>query len=649
MSVICGVVGTDGRPWTTADVEGVLDMQVALGPDGTGSWEGTTGRCAVALAVALRHTTPEDATGSQPIRIHDGSLVLVGDLRVDNRGEVAGLLGIPEDGSTSDGELVLRAYERWGKSMLERIVGDFALAIVDRRRGGVLLARDHMGARPIVVHERHGVVAFASMPLALTALEGVGHDLDVHHAAETLALAYTSERTFVAGVRWLPAGTAAWIDAGGIRRWKWWDPDPHETLDLDLTEHAAALREAFQSAVVARLRSAGPVGASASGGLDSTSAAATAAEQLAPASLPTFTAAPPPGWSGSAVAGWDADESHLVRDLARMHPNISPTFVHVAEGSGLFGVHEAMWELGAGPAANPANTLWIHAVRARAASMGITSLLTGDFGNLFFSADGPDWLASLLRVGRMRHAVREAARWRRSSGDGWYRVLRGHLAGPLAPPALARLARRARNVDDRLKEWVSATALRPELVSGLDLPALLPQIDEGRRRDRRDVALSVRGHYAGQADTAHALWATTGVEARDPTADRRVLEVAMRQPEWVRRSSGTTRAVARAAMSDRLPVSIVQRTRRGEQLPEWLDVMTTARAEIAAELDHAEAHATSRELIDVERLRALVARWPERSKNGDPEVVRDYRLALFRALLVSRYLRWFESRSVRRR
>jgi asparagine synthase (glutamine-hydrolysing) len=329
-----------------------------------------------------------------------------------------------------------------------------------------------------------------------------------------------------------------------------------------------------------------------------------------------------------------------------MHPNMSPTFVHVPEGSSLFGVHEAMWELGAGPAANPANTLWMHAVRARAASMGITSLLTGDFGNLFFSADGPDWLASLLRAGRMRDAMREAARWRESTGDGWYRVLRGQLAGPLVPPALARLARRARRADDRLQEWMTASALRPELVAGLDLPALLPQVDEGRWRDRRDVAVAVRGHYAGQADVAHALWATTGVEARDPTADRRVLEVAMKQPEWARRSNGTTRAVARVAMADRLPVSIVRRTRRGEQLPEWLDLMTAARPEITAELDRVEAHATSRELIDVGRLRALVARWPERSTSGDAEVVRDYRLALFRSLLVSRYLRWFESRAV---
>jgi asparagine synthase (glutamine-hydrolysing) len=194
---------------------------------------------------------------------------------------------------------------------------------------------------------------------------------------------------------------------------------------------------------------------------------------------------------------------------------------------------------------------------------------------------------------------------------------------------------------------MAASALRSELVSDLDLPAILPQVDERQRRDRRAVAMAVRGHYAGQADVAHALWATTGVESRDPTADRRVLEVAMRQPEWVRRTNGTTRAVAREAMAPRLPPSIVQRTRRGEQLPEWLDLMTAAGKEIATELDRLEAHATSKELIDVERLRDLVGQWPEREASADPKVVRDYRLALFRSLLVSRYMRWFESRSLR--
>ena len=119
----------------------------------------------------------------------------------------------------------------------------------------------------------------------------------------------------------------------------------------------------------------------------------------------------------------------------------------------------------------------------------------------------------------------------------------------------------------------------------------------------------------------------------------------MRQPEWVRRHDGITRAVARGAMADRLPPEIVHRRARGEQLPDWLDIMTAAREEVATELEQLEEHPTSRELIDTDRLRRLVDRWPDRTLRTDPAVERDYRYALWRALVVSRYLRWFEQRA----
>jgi asparagine synthase (glutamine-hydrolysing) len=227
-------------------------------------------------------------------------------------------------------------------------------------------------------------------------------------------------------------------------------------------------------------------------------------------------------------------------------------------------------------------------------------------------------------------------------------MLRGDVAAHFVPRTVRRFRARRTDGVNALQDWVSATALRPEIVATLDLPAMLPHLDEQRARDRRSIALELRRHYAGQADGAHALWALTGVESRDPTADRRLIEVAMRQPEWVRRQGGTTRAVVRDAMADRLPVSIVGRTRRGEQLPEWLDLMTTARPGIAAELDLLEGHARSAELIDASRLRKLVDEWPARERNADIDTIRNYRHALLRALVVSRFLRWFEERARRR-
>ena len=643
MSAIGGVVGLDGRPWCEADLDGMARALAPLGRDGGGGWAGTTGRTGVAVVAALRRGTPEDAADRQPAHSRDGTLVLVGDLRLDNRGELAGTLGLSDRRSVPDSAFVLAAYERWGEHALERIVGEFALAIVDRRRGGVLLARDHVGTRPLVVHERHGVVAFASTALALTALEGVGHALDVRHAMEVLATLYDSGRTFVEGVRWVAPATALWIDASGVRRWTWWKADPLEIRDLGSpAAHERELREAFDLAVAAQLRSVGAVGATTSGGLDSTAATATAARRLAPERLRTYTSAPPPGWATGGSPKRDPDESPLVRMLAGMHPNIDPSFVHVAPGVGLFSLHPPLWALGGGPVLNSCNMLWVHAIWTRAAADGVTTLITGARGNTFFSADGPRWLVELLRAGRISATLREATAWSRASGRGTVRTLARQGVWPLLPAPARWLGRAAVGRDMGLQDWLAASALRPELYGDIDLPALQPAFDRRERTRPRQQALSMVMALSGQAETGAALAALTGVEEHDPTVDRRVLKVAMRQPEWVRRHDGVTRAVVRGAMADRLPAAIVHRTRRGEQLPDWLDVLTAARAELVGELEELSGHPVSRQLIDTDRLQRLVDRWPDRSACADPTVIRDYRLALLRALHVSRYLRWFE-------
>jgi asparagine synthase (glutamine-hydrolysing) len=272
-------------------------------------------------------------------------------------------------------------------------------------------------------------------------------------------------------------------------------------------------------------------------------------------------------------------------------------------------------------------------------------MLTGARGNMFLSPDGPEWLADLLRAGRVLTALREARAWSRVSGESLYRVLRGHALRPLLPARARRLVRIARGRPDPLSSWFASSALRPELATNLDLTRLRPTLDERHRTPFRQYTVTTVLTVAGQAEGAAALAALTGAEERDPTVDRRLIEVALRQPEWARRRDGITRAVIRGAMADRLPPEIVNRTRLGEQLPDWLDVITAARPELACELDALEQHPTSRQIVDTARLRGLMERWPDRTAGAEPAVARNYRQVLLRTLLVSRYLRWFERRA----
>lgn len=635
MSAVCGVVGLDGRPYRRDDLAGMLAALRPLGPDGGDSWAGQAGRTGVAVGAVLRRRVPADGWDRQPLERPADGPVLVADVVLDNRSELADRLGMPDRPDLPDAELVLAAYERWGTDCPRRLVGDFAFAVVDRRRGGVFLARDHLGTRPLHVHTQPGRLGFATTALALTGLAGVGHDLDLHRAVEMLAIALASQRSWVAGVRPLPPATALWADPAGIRTWRYWqlEPDRRDT-ERPPEEQVEALRAAFDTAVGARLRRTGAVGVSLSGGLDSTSVAATAAARLDPEPVYTYTSVPPPGWAGRSHGTTEPDERYLVEDLAAAYGNLRPTYVDV-RGTSFFDEYDEVFAAGGTPPRNPCNLTWIFATHRRAAADGVSTWLTGSAGNLYFSPDDPRWLVDLLRAGRPRMAGRELRAYAAASGSTGWRVVRSAVLRELAPAAVRRGYNRLHG-RDAIADWWASTALRPELRASSGDPA-----GAGVDATLREIASDSLLGRAAQAEFIVAEEARHGFREADPTADVRLIELSARQPAWVRRRDGLTRAACRLAMAGRLPDSIRLRTVRGAQLPDWLDRMTDARAELCTELAAIREHPLAREVIDVERLERAIDHWPAPDTVSSMSLVQDYRLAVLRGLLIGRYIRWF--------
>ena len=463
-----------------------------------------------------------------------------------------------------------------------------------------------------------------------------------------LALAYDTPRTFVKGVRWVEPGTALWIDAGGCQQWRWWDPERDLVTDLgSLEAHAEALRAALDAAVAGALRTSGRLGAAVSGGLDSTSVLATAARVAANQTITSWTSRPPLGWRGRDKPWRDPDEFPLVAELAARYPNIDARSYFV-DGRRLFEHDRNLWELGAGPGRNSCNSQWIYGIKQEAAASGVTLLFSGARGNGAFSADGPRWLLALARRGALIELGREVEAWASAHGVSRRRVVKTQLLALLQPQWLRRL-RQSPTIDDRAADWLGATALLPEPWTRLKLAERHQGLNEPDGTRWPPAVASRLSRGGGQADgeaAAHALW---GVARRDPTVDRRVLAVAMVQPEWWRRHRGVGRAVVRRAMADRLPASIVDRTRRGDQLPDWFERLTEAREQIAREVDAMRDHPALRSLIDMARIDHLVAAWPEPGSSATygREVTRNYRMALLRAVHVGRYVRWFEQRGRR--
>jgi asparagine synthase (glutamine-hydrolysing) len=265
---VCGIAGAyqqvDGEPVVTR----MSDCLSHRGPDEQGSYSFVNHALSVHLA-HRRLSIIDLAQGQQPFVKHHLALTYNGELY--NYRELRSELAVSGSSFTtsSDTEVVLEAWRRWGPGCLRKFRGMFAFAIFDELSGSLFLARDHFGIKPLHFICRKDGVVFASELKALVA--AFGRELQIEPSAMIASMLYywvPDRRCSVNGVQKLQPGTWTEFRPDGTYRTKTY---------FDIAEVAAAaaagppidLREVVESSVSAHLVSDVPVSSFLSGGLDS--------------------------------------------------------------------------------------------------------------------------------------------------------------------------------------------------------------------------------------------------------------------------------------------------------------------------------------------------------------------------------------------
>lgn len=332
MCGICGEITFDGSP---ADDQAVARMSKALaprGPDGAGGW--SEGR--VALGHRRLAIVDLSESGRQPMVDDDLGLVCVFNGIIYNYRELRD--DLRREGyrftSGSDTEVVVKAYHRWGTGFVDHLLGMFAVVLLERETGRVVMARDRLGIKPLYVNRTSGRLRFASTLPALLEAGEVDTTLDpvaLHHYLSWRA-AGPAPRTILQGARKLPPATVRVVDRDGTERdHVYWSPDyvrRAEHRDWDDRDWTDAVHEALRVAVRRRMVADVPVGVLLSGGLDSSLVVALLAE-AGQSGLSTFSIGFPP------AAGADGDEFRYSGAVAELfgtdHHRISASAVDVAE------------------------------------------------------------------------------------------------------------------------------------------------------------------------------------------------------------------------------------------------------------------------------------------------------------------------------
>jgi asparagine synthase (glutamine-hydrolysing) len=633
VTALAGLWSFGGATDARAACARMLEAQRIYGPERPEIW--SEGR--IALGRRLYRLLPEDRFDRGPVVSTAGAGVLAADARIDNRREIADALGLgAAAASLADSALLMRALEQWGEGALDRLAGDFAFAWWSD--GVLVLARDPTGQRPIHYHRSGGFVAFASMPKGLHALPGIPRRPDRRAVADFLAvIPETGADSYFEGIEKVCAGEVVRIAPESLRRRCYFDPRPRDLRLKSAGEYQEALREQLDRAVAARLRGAGGrVAAHLSAGLDSSAVAATAARLLAPegGTVTAFTAVPREGYDPGALDSVIADEGPIAAAVAAMHPNIDHVLIRGAGVSPLdqLGRNFFVYER---PYLNLCNGVWSAATLDAARARGLSVLLTGLSGNATFSFHGLPLLHDLVRRGRLLGAAAETLRLkRRGTRVG---TAAAAALGPWVPPLLWRAIARLRGASRGL----GASALGAARAEALGV------FERGAARGHdfdslpNEDPLALRLRMIRRVDMGNYVKGTLGgwgIDERDPSADRRMIEFCLSVPLDVYLQDGRPRALARGAFADRLPPELLAEPRRGLQAADWHEGLVAARARVEEEVDAIGDCPEAVEAIDVDMLRALMRDWPEGGWN-EPSVSRRYRSALLRGISAGRFIR----------
>ena len=210
------------------------------------------------VALGMRRLRIIDLEGGrQPISNEDGTVWVVFNGEIYNFPELRRELESRHRFRTrSDTEVIVHLYEEQGVDCVRALRGMFAFALWDARRHRLMLARDHLGKKPLYyAHTRDGLV-FGSEIKALLAAPSVDRALDLEALDDYLALGYVpAPRSIFAGIRKLPPASVLTLDGNTqslTRYWRVdWNPDRHMADERTAME---GVRERLDDAVRSRLK-----------------------------------------------------------------------------------------------------------------------------------------------------------------------------------------------------------------------------------------------------------------------------------------------------------------------------------------------------------------------------------------------------------
>ena len=552
---MCGICGLATA--STSDhidetrLNAMRDAIAHRGPDGFGA------RCAAGVGLGHRRLSIIDvAGGAQPLSNEDGTVWVTFNGEIYNYGELTRrLIRLGHVFRThSDTEVLVHAYEEYGADFVTHLNGMFAFAIHDVRRGRVLLARDHLGIKPLFYSVDAGTLVFGSEIKAVVAGLGRTPRLRPDALQEYLIFRYVAGRgSFFEDVHRLEPGHFAIWEDGKLSLHRFWSPPTSIiTTPARLADAAEEVERLLVASVESQMMSEVPLGAYCSGGVDSGLVTGYAAK-ASPYQLETFVVAfDDPAWDESSLAAQTA---------ARFGTNHHSVMAAPSEFLEL--LPKLIWHNDE-PLSHP-NAVPLYQL-SRFARQSVTVALTGEGADELFCG------YPRYHIAQLRGKLEVLPSSSRRLLAGVARIMPGHRAAKLADLT-------SRSLDDSL--IFNSAYLAPELVGLLTGFEVKGALDERRRllglaRTSEDNVATLSRYevltYLGCAlDRMDRMSMAASLEGRVPFLDIPLVEHALQMPTNLKLSGRETKRVLKYLARRQLSSDVATRSKSGFGVPlaEW--------------------------------------------------------------------------------
>lgn len=537
MSGIVGIINLDGEPVDRELLKRMTDFIAYRGPDEQQIWvDGNVG-----FGHTMLRTTWESATECQPLTC-DGKVWLTADARVDGRDDLIERLQakVRQDlKSANDAELILHAYHFWGEDCVKYLIGDFAFAIWDARERKLYCARDQFGVKSLYYARVANCFVFSNTLNCLRRHPAVSATLNDLAIADFLlfGLNRDSATTTFQDIARLPGSHSLSVSAEQLKVRRYWSLPADVHLSYKhLGDYTERFRELLAESVKDRLRT-DRVAVELSGGLDSTTVAATVKRLMPNANL------------DSALKGFCVSYERLIPDRERYYADLAAKALGIpiehmtGDDFPLFEETDCRK-----PRPEPFN---IHPLSA--ISTGFLRRVAAHSRVVLTGWDGDTWMSETPRH-YFRFMLKSGQLGRLASAVSWY------VRSQRQPPPFGIRTSLIRLLRKHSPELPYPRWLEPSFEARLKLAARYKQAGSERRsaHPTRPSAFKTLGSssWAYLFEEYDAGITGLPLEARHPITDVRVVEFLLRLPPipWC-----VNKEIMRAAMWGVLPDEIIRR------------------------------------------------------------------------------------------